>query len=536
MAATSVEPGRMMPALVARDRRTLEVRQTYPLPRNGSPANYALDLYLFVPPGFGIDRDSYSVHSFYRDAHVYLRLTAPALRLSELCDLEFPTNPAAILRQQLPALIEEETPSLQSLISLSQMFGAELCDAFVREAQLLRDRVQAGQIAQRSRKGQRLDDAIDHFCADALHALGSLRRVRAKATAYRAVAHPLLFEGLAFAEEYACAVLDEQLSALGQAIDASTRLHDGSGRATRLRLRIAETAEAVNRRRLEQGFAVPWGKSPEYFTYRIGLLKKELQRSLYIDTRERAQDPFYKNSAAMVAAGLAATWATLAQVPLLTGASLSTQEGLLLLGSAVGAYVLKDRIKEWTRDTLSQKFRRWDHDHRIVGDALQQVGLGSFDGRARERVRYVQEDEIPDEIRSLRLTNRTVRGVRTERESVLHYRRAITLMQDRVSAVPDGFCVQELFRLSLDEMLKRLDDPVDHVSFFDHTSGRFCAVDMPKVYHLNAVWVATEGLTGEQYLSRSRIVVDRGGILRIDPVGERRASLPVVPGGKPLAA
>lgn len=535
MVATGVEPGRSFPVVSARDRRTLEVRQVFPLPRDDAEAHYALDLYFFLPRSFGISRATLSTDTFYRDAHVYLRLTAPSLRLSELCDLELPTNPAAILRQQLPALLEEDAPSRESMATLAQMFGAELCDAFVREADALRARVESGVVEGRTRRERPLEDVVGRYCTDALHALGCLRRVRAKAHAYRAVAHPSLFDSLAFAEEYACAVLDEQLASLGQAIDAAPCLRDGAGLATRLRLRIAQTAEAVNRRRLEQGFAVPWGSSPEYFTYRIGLLKKELQRSLYIDTRKRANDPFYRNSAAMVAAGLAATWATLAQLPLWRG-GWTTREGVFFLIAAVGAYILKDRIKEWTRETLSRRFTRWDHDRKIVGDTLTQVGLGSFDGRARERMRYLGDGEVPEEVQRLRVAHRTVRGVTPELEVVMHYRRSIDLVQNRASSVPEGFGVQELFRLSLDEMLKRLDDPLDHVAFFDHVTGRFRSQDMPKVYHLNLVMVATEGITGEQHLSRYRVIVDRTGIVRVDPVAERRSSVQVAPGGKPLAA
>src|SRR5690606_1638321 len=115
----------------------------------------------------------------------------------------------------------------------------------------------------------------------------------------------------------------------------------------------------------EQGFALPWGNSPEYYGYRIGLLKKELQRSLYLNTRNTARDPFVTNAAAMVAAGLAATWATLAALPLWTGKWTST-EGIYFLALAVGAYILKDRIKEWTRVMLAKRFLRFDYNRRIV--------------------------------------------------------------------------------------------------------------------------------------------------------------------------
>jgi hypothetical protein len=328
---------------------------------------------------------------------------------------------------------------------------------------------------------------------------------------------------LAFAEEYASAVVDERLSELAKLIDETPALRDGSGAATRMRLVLARTAEQVTRRRREQGFAVPWGDSPEYFTYRLGLLKKELQRALYVDTRANARDPFYRNSAAMVAAGLAATWATLAQIPLLTG-GLTSSQSVAFVAAAVGAYVLKDRIKEWSRNVLSQKLLRWDHDRHIVGTALARVGLGSFGGRAQERVRYVSDDDVPSEVAALRMNYRTVRGLQPELEHVLHYERKVTFFCDSPDPVPEGFGVQELFRLSLDEIVKRLDDPVDEVSFYDDRTGTFQQHQMPKVYHLNLVLAATDKASGEQELSRWRVVVNQQGIVHIDPVLTRRAN------------
>ena len=55
-------------------------------------------------------------------------------------------------------------------------------------------------------------------------------------------------------------------------------LRDGQATAARLRVLVSRTLAQINHRRLEQGFATPWGDAPEYFSYRIGLLKAELER------------------------------------------------------------------------------------------------------------------------------------------------------------------------------------------------------------------------------------------------------------------
>jgi hypothetical protein len=222
----------------------------------------------------------------------------------------------------------------------------------------------------------------------------------------------------------------------------------------------------------------------------------------------------------MVAAGLAATWATLAQLPLISaGMSAGTSVAFVVVG--IAAYMLKDRIKEWVRVALSKRLLRFDHDRMIVGDALAATGLGSFGGRAEERLRWVDNDEIPKDIQALRAKYRTVRGVTPELESILEYERLVRFTSGS-EPVPDGFGVQELLRLSLDEILKRLDDPVDDVAYYDHKTATFRHCEMPKVYHLNAIAQLTDVQTGVSSTHRWRVVVNQQGIVHIDPVGSKR--------------
>ncbi len=515
--------------VAARDRRTLEVRQLFALPhKKNEETSYETRIWLYFPRGFGISPQSWSVEAFYQDAHTYMRLHAPSLRLKDFADLEHPTNPAAILRRQLPMLVEDAAPTAQALDTLAKTLGAELVDAVTTTTRALIARIHDVDVA--DDKGA-LVRGVDACCTDVLRALGAVRRVRAKARAYRTVA-PSLLPALAFAEEFASAVVDERLAELAHVVDAAPALRDGSGAAVKMRLNVARAAEAVHRRRREQGFPIPSGslganlehdarssgRSNEYFTYRLGVLKKEMQRALYVDTRANKSDPFWRNSAAAVAAGLAATWALLAQVQLFSG-GLSSSQSVLLFAAAVFAYILKDRMKEWTRAVLTRKLLKWDHNERIVGDALSCAGLGKIGGRAAEIARWVKDTEVPKPIAGLRQSVRTVRGV-ADLEHILLVHRRVTFEADQ-TPVPEGFGVQELFRLSLDEILKRLDDPVDDVAYYEPETGSFARAEMPRVYHLNLIAEATEEKSGDQVTARFRVVVNQQGIVHIDRVLER---------------
>ena len=518
MAASGVNGRRL--ELSTRDRRTIELRQHFVLPHStDAELAYETRVWFYFPRGFGISQQTWTPEEFYRDANVYMRLHAPGLSLKDFANLEHTHNPAAILRRQLPKLIEEGAPTGESLDILAKTLGAEFADAVTTA---VRGLVGAINRADANDDLSAILADVRACCVDVQRALGAVRRLRAKARAYRSVAAPTLLPSLSFAEEYASAVVDERLAELARVIDTAVVLRDGKGTALSMRLAVAEAAEAVHRRRREQGFPTPTGTahtSAEHFTYRLGVLKKEMQRALYVDARAGRIDPFFRNSAAMVAAGLAATWATLAQVPLLQG-GLSGSQSTLLFSAAVGAYVLKDRIKEWSRVVLTKKLLPWDHNDRIVGDALACAGLGRLVGRASEQVRWVKDDVIPASVDELRKRQRTVRGV-AELEHVLCYRRRVAF-DGGDEPVPEGFGVQELVRLSLDEVLKRLDDPIDEVSFYDPVTGAFERTGMPKVYHLNVV-VETIAPDNETRLSRFRVIVNQHGVVRIDTVADRVA-------------
>jgi hypothetical protein len=505
--------------VTARDQRTIEVRQVFMLPQVlGEEVSYHTDLWFHFPPGFGISPATFSVDNFYRDAQVHLRLHAPSLTLHDLADLDHPGHPGTRLRNLLPRLLSADVPPAAALETLAKAYGAELADAVTSSVRHARQQLDAQDAPGFLVTLERLD-------VDVQQVLGAMRRLRAKARAHKTVAPPNLLPALAFADEYATSVIDERLAELCHAADRATCLHTGEATALRARLSLLRTAGFVYAHRCDQGFAVlhsGLGQShsdddrahDEYVTYRLGLLKKEMQRALYLDTRAAPADPFVRNSAAMVAAGLAATWATLAQVPLLQE-GLSTGQSGLLFGAAVGAYVLKDRIKEWTRVTLTKRFLRWDHDRHIIADALTLAGLGGVSGRAQERLHYCKDDELPAEVRAVRAAVRTVPGVSPEREQVLHYERKVSFAAEDATP-PAGLGAQELFRLSLDEIVKRLDDPVDPLAYFDASRQSFVVRAMPKVYHLNLIVRLSR--PQQSWLERYRVVVNQSGILRIEHV------------------
>jgi hypothetical protein len=500
---------RLDPHVFIRDRRSFEVRHFFDLPAPGNKAAWTVDYYLFFTRNIGITPQNWDTLEFYKSTQVLMRLQSHGLTLQQLADLTNPQNPGHVLLNQMPSLLSSEPVRGPAMTAMAQLFGAEITDALQEEIVTIRNRL---------RDTPRIQQRVERLCQGTEAALGALTTIRRAVEPYRAVSHPELLPTLVFAEEFLMALVDERFSELALSIADEAVLHDGSGRALKLQLRLAETLRRLHERRRSLGFVTPGRHAGEQYAYRLSLLKKELQKSLYLDMRASAKDPFVANSAAMVAAGLAATWATIAQVPLLTGA-LSSTRGALFVALAVGAYVLKDRLKEWVRQRLLKQWLKWDHNVSLADHLFHLMGLGQVSGRAMEKAMWTTIKAIPPDIVQLRRAARTVRGSSTELENVLHYRRRVEFNGVETSTFDTQFGIQEIVRVSLSDVLARLDDHIDVVAHWDEKSGSFVRSELPKVYHLNLVYRVRQEGSQESFLRRARIVLNREQIVRIEHVG-----------------
>jgi len=500
---------RLEPQVFVRDRRSFEIRHFFDLPAAGNKAAWSVDYYLFFTQSLGITPANWEITDFYRATQVLMRLQSHGLSLHQLADLTNVQNPGHKLLSQVPSLLSAEPVQGQAMTAMAQLFGAEIADGLQEEISVLNRRL-------KDTPGMRA--RIERLCVGTEEALNAVTSLRRAVEPYRAVSHPDLMPTLVFAEEFLMALVDERFSELALKIADEPLLFDGRGHALQLQLRLAETLRRLHEKRRSFGFVTPGRHAGEQYGYRLSLLKKELQKSLYLDMRASAKDPFVANSAAMVAAGLAATWATIAQVPLLTGTINSTR-GALFVALAVGAYVLKDRIKAHVKQRLLKRWLKWDHNVSLGDHLFHLMGLGQVTGRAMEKAVWAGIKDVPKDIVRLRRAARTVRGSSTELENVLHYRRRIELNGVETESFDSQFGIQELVRISLNDVMARLDDHIDLVSHWDEKSGSFLRSELPKVYHVNLVYRVRQEGTKESFLRRARIVLNREQILRIEHVG-----------------
>jgi hypothetical protein len=231
---------------------------------------------------------------------------------------------------------------------------------------------------------------------------------------------------------------------------------------------------------------------------------------------------------AMIAAGLAATWALIAQILLIRQVSQPQAladglglSGLLFLSAGILAYVVKDRIKEIGRSYFGGGvFRRLpDHSERIYYN--NRSGKPTAVGEIKERAAFITPDALPPRIAALReaTPDATIYGD-SGIGRVLHYSKSIRLSGKlRILNRYPLRAVHDILRLNIDACLAKLGEPKRMLDMVT-ADGDVESVRFPKVYYLDMILnyskIDQNGLKSHQSLEYFRLVIDKTGLMRIE--------------------
>lgn len=507
----------------------IELRSNYALDARGL---YTVDTYLFVPRNVGLHRGNFTKEQFYGDMTSHMRLAAEPLPLSQLGDVHRTSSPLHRLAAELDAFRSSIRPPPSRPAAVHVKLYAYLYTISVK--------AELGRLAKRLKSRRARDEAertelerkLLRTLRSARRALWAFRRVREGFRPFEQLCHRALAESLRVADEHMSLYLEERLSCFATTLDRRPQRLHGSDFVARCRLAAEALAreEAAYRRRC--GYVTLDADDPaegEYFTYRASQIKKNVHGALYLDPDKHSGDSFVRNAAAAVGAALAAIWALATQVPA-TLAGESVRAKTIFFIGAVLTYVMKDRIKALTNESLMRRIHAYDRVSWLHGASLEAVGLGMLRVRLRESMHFLPLDELPPEVSALRGSRPAVRFSESAPENVIHLRREIDLVtHGKAEPLPMGYCLHDIVRLNLRHFLVRLDDPFDHTTYFDQRRSTFASVDLPKVYHVNVVVRLSRNDAAGPPLARLdlwRIILRKDGIVRVEELGSRPVARP----------
>lgn len=478
---------------VVHDQSHLEVCLNYPLSeQENNSRRYKIDFYFFIPTVMAITPSSYPKDRFYSDITNYTRAHTPYTESGDEKLLEEISNYISNLISKTP-----NQKSLKLIIRTVKLFGNTL--------------------------NKRLQE-------DSLKNLDQLNQIILIIELYREKCVKKIIKqnlNIPLQLRHVMMLVDEYLSNKIETVLAEINTRTDS-EEIRTHVTAVLNKELEYRYQNSDYFFIKktTDSEKEYFFFRQNLLRKVIALPLFLDVKKKKLDDRYRNIIASLGAALAATWAQLAEhhTYKTTNASDFGFQFITVAAFAVGVYVFKDRIKDLSKEYVSEKLK--GHIPDIKGTLVNE-DLG-ISGNTSEYVHYIDEKNISAEVRFLRRLSGRWDVEPPFQDTVLHYHRTVDLKRDpkQISQL-NITSIKDILRFNFSFFLKHLDDPIKQFISYDQEDG-ITKINFPKVYHLNVVIkMSTEmpsfGKKQERIdFERYRLIFNRIGIIRIESLSENQ--------------
>lgn len=479
----------------------LELELSYPLPRGEAQAKYAVDVFLFTPSALGLTRERYGVQGFLHDVKSYTRCGLCAIPLSKLVDPSCSISPLNRLKRYLGAMVTErdldEAKVLYELKTLVNLHHDELRD----RRDLFRKELASGL------PEAGLRDYLAAYQRDHEAVVGALREF------YPKFVDPRISDAI----RQALRLADESIS-----IKAEKELHhlclllEKAGYDAGLIGPLEKLIGGEQEYRRRMDFASVAG--PDYcvqnedYVYRESNLKKWAQSATYLTVETDKMPARMSQLLAGIAAALAMTFAVVAALVTQMFYAMNSLPWVALI---VVSYMLKDRIKEVTRNALINLIPAMVAD-RVV--RLTDPRGGGDVGRSRERVRFFDSGEAPTEILAMRRYHSDSFRAILPPERVIQFSKTLLLKSEKLMNNHERVAdLLELIRINLGGWLGQMDDPVDEL--FTLQDGVRKVVKTLRVYHVNMIVRLTGfGAEDNRGLFKYRVILTRNGIERVERI------------------
>jgi hypothetical protein len=494
---------------------------------------YKVEAFLFLPRQFGLDQITYPKDRFYSDVRPLIRFREPKLGFKQMLGLKpGAQSPLVFLKQYIASLEQGQLlEPIQNAVDEVRLFACSYVSNFLRGIDRSRKRMSGFKGKTPAEGGEELSKAFARMTR-------LLEKSHQVLVEYRAllevllklkddVSEPLRHE-MKLIDEYCYYRFRDGIAYL-ILMSNEHRSGDGPAEIQAFSAKVAELLAAHDAHAEQAGYMRIQPDSTEAlkerFVHRRGELKRRIWEVLFLEIRSVAMLAIQRQTGAMIAAGVAAIWALLAQLYVLRIAmnprklnDLWGISGILFVSIVVVAYIVKDRIKDVGRSYF-RSGKIPDHSERIwyKDRGGKDVAVGSI----KEFAKFERVDKLPERIRSMR--ERICSGGRGTDESidyVLRYTKDIVLSSDiKILNRYPLRAVHDILRLNIDACLPRLGEPSRFLNVVAN-DGEVHAVQFPKVYYLDMALSYSKrtrkGEVEEQALDYFRLVVDKNGLLRTE--------------------
>ncbi|MEM9188835.1 MAG: hypothetical protein AAGF12_06650 [Myxococcota bacterium] len=477
------------------DRTHLEYSIDYHFDAARRRDDHVWEAYFFLPTSLRLNSRTYKRDDIYGDLQSYVRLAVPSVPLDQLPD--------------------------EGVLRLKQALLDSTDDArTIRELRLFACQVRASGIAAQRTVSKMIESEDDReLHASALALIARLENITA---AFRSVL-PLASNR---SDEVATAVrwVDEDISRVVETLLASLSIEL---RGAKLGRPLAGTVAygAVREARYREskgldgvGSAHATKREIEHFEFRRHMTKRFTSSVLWLSPEIQEAGRWTAHVLYAVAACGAMAFAVTAAFwvgPQFGERPVQQLWAWMLL--AVAAYAGKDRIKALLQQAFSGWIaRRFPHRRWSLRDRERNANIG----RVSEKAGFVGWADLPEGAQSARnLTRRVELEAQARPEHILWHQKSVRLRPQRIASSDSRFmAITDIFRLDLRRWLSHTDDPKRRIVFADPEDERIYSATAPRVYNIGVVFRLRRADEHDAPWHRIRVVVNRKGIVRIDPI------------------
>ncbi|MTC45114.1 hypothetical protein GKR71_04525 [Providencia sp. wls1922] len=459
-------------------KKQFEIKQQVFFPRKSKEIRYQVETFFFLPASMQVNPDLYTPSNLQRSLKNYIRLRAPTVQLSSI-----PAVGGLVdeLKSWLKRLDPELPPTLDEYENHLKRFAL----TFKRSVRLT-----LKMVAQNSQR--QTEEYITGVLADIEHGLKRYRELSAYAAPIEKVIKSNAFAYCdEFMSHYTLFYLQDLLK------DKQLPLRD--------EIRHLWYQEMRYLKKLAPDSFPHDENDAEMVTYRRNLLKKYINRYLYLEIRHKRGLPLLLHSIYGIAAAISMVFATF--IAFMWQGKYGALSANLFLAMVIG-YIFKDRLKEIGREQLYRLFQRWIPDRQL---RIYREGVKEPVGVCKESFRFLKESTLSPDIHEMRQKSHWVNLVNVQRvEDILYYRKDVTLHSNSAAFMQTQSSIVDITRVNISDFLKYLDISYEELMVNDDEP----VIIGEKVYH---IYLCRRVIMNKKaYNELARLVVNADGIKRLE--------------------
>ncbi|MBG5884535.1 hypothetical protein [Providencia alcalifaciens] len=459
-------------------KKQFEIKQQVFFPRKSKEIRYQVETFFFLPASMQVNPDLYTPSNLQRSLKNYIRLRAPTVQLSSI-----PAESGLV--DELKSWLERLDPELPPTLDEYENHLKRFALTFKRSVRLT-----LKMVAQNSQR--QTEEYITGMLADIEHGLKRYRELSAYAAPIEKVIKSNAFAYCdEFMSHYTLFYLQDLLK------DKQLPLRD--------EIRHLWYQEMRYLKKLAPDSFPHDENDAEMVTYRRNLLKKYINRYLYLEIRHKRGLPLLLHSIYGIAAAISMVFATF--IAFMWQGKYGALSANLFLAMVIG-YIFKDRLKEIGREQLYRLFQRWIPDRQL---RIYREGVKEPVGVCKESFRFLKESTLSPDIHEMRQKSHWVNLVNVQRvEDILYYRKDVTLHSNSAAFMQTQSSIVDITRVNISDFLKYLDISYEELMVNDDEP----VIIGEKVYH---IYLCRRVIMNKKaYNELARLVVNADGIKRLE--------------------